>query len=87
MVDNPDVPKDATIRLTVKHGSKSLKLTYKTFIKATGLDYTVNFAAQPKEDDVTILTFRSFFILFFDSLFIISRKLGLRVYISRNLGG
>ena len=52
MVENPDVPKNATIKFTVKHGTKPLMLNYKTFIKATSLDYIVNFAAQPKEDDV-----------------------------------
>ena len=52
VVENPDVPKDATIKFTVKHGTKSLKLTYKTSIKASGPSYTVHFDAQPKDEDV-----------------------------------
>ena len=55
VVVNPDVPKNATIKFTVKHGTKPLMLNYKTFVKATCLDYTVNFAAQPKEDDAKTL--------------------------------
>lgn len=52
MVENPDAPKDATIRFSVKNGTKSLTLIYKTFIKATGLDYTETFADLPKDEDV-----------------------------------
>lgn len=40
VVDNLDAPKNATIRFSVENGTKSLTLNYKTFVKATGLDYT-----------------------------------------------
>jgi hypothetical protein len=52
VVDNPDAPKDATIRFSVDNGTKSLTLNYKTFVKATSLDYTETFAAHPKEEEV-----------------------------------
>ena len=36
----------------MENGTKSLTLNYKTFVKATGLDYTETFAAHPKEEEV-----------------------------------
>ena len=52
MVENPDAPKGAKIKFSVKNGTKFLTLDYKTFVKATGLDYTKTFTAQPSEKDV-----------------------------------
>ena len=55
MVTKPDVAKEATIDFSVYNGKKKLTLNYKTFLKATGLDYTENFAPLPKEDEVKAL--------------------------------
>ena len=55
VVTKPDVAKDATIKFSVYNGKKTFTLTYKTFLKATGLDYNENFLALPKEDEVKAL--------------------------------
>ena len=52
VVENPDAPKEAKIRFSVKNRTKFLTLDYKTFVKATGLDYAETFVAQPTEEDV-----------------------------------
>lgn len=52
VVESPDVPKEAKIKFTVKNGTKSLTLDYKTFAKATGLDYTQTFVVPPSDKDV-----------------------------------
>ena len=52
VVENPDAPKEAKIKFTVKNGTKSLILDYKTFVKATGLNYTQTFIAPPSDKDV-----------------------------------
>ena len=52
MVENPDAPKEAKIRFSVKNGTKFLTLDYKTFVKATGLDFAETFAKPPTEEDV-----------------------------------
>lgn len=52
VVENPDAPKEAKIRFSVKNGTMFLTLDYKTFVKATGLDYTETFTAQPTEKEV-----------------------------------
>ena len=54
VVENPDAPKEANIRFSVKNGTKFLTLDYKTFVKATGLDYTKTFIALPSEKDVEV---------------------------------
>lgn len=52
VVENPDAPKEAKMKFSVKNGTKSLILDYKTFVKATGLDYTETFVAPPTEEEV-----------------------------------
>ena len=52
VVGNPDAPKEAKIRFSIKNGTKFLTLNYKTFVKAIGLDYAETFTAQPTEEDV-----------------------------------
>lgn len=52
VVTNPDAPKEATIRFSVKNGTKFLTLNYKTFVKATGLDFAETFAKPPTEEEV-----------------------------------
>ena len=54
-VEKPDVTKEATIKFSVLNGKKTLSLDYKTFIKATGLDYTETFVTLPKAEEVTAL--------------------------------
>ena len=39
----------------MKNGSKTLSFGYKTFLKATGLDFTETFAPQPQGDEVSNL--------------------------------
>ena len=48
VVTKPDVAKEATIQFSVFNGKKNLTLNYKTFLKATSLDYTENFAPCQK---------------------------------------
>lgn len=55
VVEKPDVTKDAIIKFSVLNGKKTLSLNYKTFIKATGLDFSETFETQPKADEVTAL--------------------------------
>ena len=55
VVTKPDVAKETIIQFSVFNGKKNLTLNYKTFLKATGLDYTKNFAPLPLEDEVKAL--------------------------------